>query len=117
MKAKALGGLIFTSQNPEKLATFYKEVVGVPFKLQSHGNTPMHWECDYSNIHFAIIQGNTKDGNGVNIVPSFEVEDIEKFIEIHDLEIQDPIMDLGPAGSVAAAYDIDKNVIRLWSNT
>lgn len=115
MKAKDLGGLILTSPNPKRLATFYREVIGVPLELQSHGNTPEHWECTYSNIHFAIIPEREEDSKGNTVVPSFVVDNIEEFVNNHGLGIVDPIMDLGESGYVAAVQDVDNNTIRLWT--
>jgi predicted enzyme related to lactoylglutathione lyase len=115
MKAKDLGGIIISSPNPDKLAEFYKNVIGIPFKFQGHGNMPKHWECDYSNIHFAIIPEHKKSQGENSIVPSFVVDDIEEFIDTHELEVVGPILDLGESGFVAAVQDVDKNTIRLWT--
>ena len=56
LSVQGLSGVIMSSANPENLANFYNEVLGIPLKLNRHGNTPDHWECDYNGIHFAVLK-------------------------------------------------------------
>ncbi len=99
-----LGGLIFESPNPDKLASFYKELFGIPFELRSHGGLYEHWECDFYNVHFAILKANEMfDGNLV--IPSFIVDDIEKLLANKNLELEGEILPLGDESFVARIID------------
>lgn len=116
LQVKGLSGLIMASPNPEKLAAFYKEVIGLPLELNKHGNLPEHWECDFNNIHFAILRQRGNGNPSNSIVPSFAVEDISAFVTAHDLAMLHPMMDLGGGSYVASIEDLDGNTIRLWMN-
>ncbi|WP_156307035.1 VOC family protein [Sphingobacterium endophyticum] len=108
-----LGALIFQSNNPDRLAAFYKEVLGLPLELNSHGELYSHWECDFNNIHFAILKTNEiLNGNGV--IPSFVVKDILKLINDHNLSLNDEILHLGDGKYVGWLNDPDGNRIHLW---
>jgi len=112
MTTKALVGVIIYSPNPERTAQFYKDKIGIPFELQSHGKIREHYECLFNFIHFAILK--RKEGEGSNnIVPSFRVDNINAFIEHHSLKTIHPIIDLGEGKRVTSISDIDGNMIRL----
>lgn len=113
MKVKGLSGIILSSSNPERLAKFYIDVMGIPMKLSQHGSTPEHWECDFRGIHFAILR-TTKDGvKSNNITPSFYVDDIDKFVSLNNIQTDEITMDLGNAFSLGFK-DPDNNNVRLW---
>jgi predicted enzyme related to lactoylglutathione lyase len=114
LKVKGLTGLIMSSKNPEKLAQFYINVIGLPLQLNKHGNLPAHWECDFEGIHYAILKDNNTEIGSSNFVPSFVVDDINKFIEQHELAMLHPLMNLGEGSYVGSIADADGNVIRLW---
>ncbi len=112
MKANALAGVILYSPNPEKLANFYREFIGIPFELQKHGKIKEHFECLFNYIHFAIL----KRGEGEvtkSVVPSFRVDNLKQFIDHHQLRTLHPFIDLGEGKCVTSIEDIDGNMIRL----
>lgn len=112
---KGLGGLLFSSPNPNRLADYYKNVFGLPLQLQTHGGLYEHWECDFNNIHFAILKAEEVfDGNLV--IPSFIVDDIEKFIAAHKLVLEEDILPLGGGSFIGRITDPDGNRIHLWMN-
>lgn len=114
LQTEGLGGLIFSSPVPGQLATFYREVIGIPLELNSHGGLPEHWECDYQGIHYAILPTWSKEDNTNSIIPSFVVKDIETFILQHKLVTLHPIMKLDEGRYVVTTKDMDGNAIRLW---
>ncbi len=115
IKTLGLGGLIFESSNPNRLASFYKETFGLPFELKTHGGLYEHWECDYNNIHFAILKSKeVYDGNLV--IPSFVVKDIEELVNANNLKLEDGILPLGGGSFVGQIIDPDGNRIHLWMN-
>jgi predicted enzyme related to lactoylglutathione lyase len=114
LKVKCLTGLIMSSKNPDRLAKFYKEVLGLPLQLNRHGNLPEHWECDFENIHYAILKDHNTDIASSNFVPSFEVDDINEFVKQHEVAMLHPLMNLGGGSFVGSIADADGNVVRLW---
>lgn len=115
MKTKGLGALILYSPNPERLAKFYRDVIGIPFELQTHGRIREHYECSYHNIHFAILKRNSVEVT-CTIVPSFRVDDIAGFVKEKNLEMLHPVIDLGKDSFISTIKDVDGNMIRLWMN-
>ncbi len=92
IKVKGLTGIIMSSPEPERLANFYKKVLGIPLALNRHGNTPEHWECDYNGIHYALLKRKVNEQPNENIVLSFVVDDIESFVTTHHIKLIHPIM-------------------------
>ncbi len=114
---KRMTGLIMSSPDPNRLATFYKEVLGLPLTLNKHGNLPEHWECDFEGIHYAILKERKNETTSSNFVPSFEVDDINEFVRQNDLAMLHPLMNLGSGDFVGSISDADGNVVRLWMTT
>ncbi|WP_080057657.1 VOC family protein [Spirosoma aerolatum] len=116
LRVKGLGGIIMSSPNPDRLASFYQNVLGIPLALSRHGNTPEHWECDYQGVHYALLKRKVEDRPNENIVLSFRVDDIETFVTARDIELIHPIMDLGEGAFIASFKDPDGNILRFWMN-
>lgn len=112
-KVKGLSGVIMSSSNPGRLAKFYNDIMGIPMALNSHGTSPDHWECDYKGIHFAILDSKTVSKPANNVVPSFYIDDIDRFIADNNIQTDETIMDLGNAYSIGF-NDPDGNTVRLW---
>lgn len=75
-----LAAVIVVSREPERLARFYQEVLGVPLEDEQHGDTLPHWGCTLGSQHFAIHPiGDFPDGrDGVGSVKlAFNTFDIE----------------------------------------
>lgn len=83
------------SPEPERLASFYREVLDIPLALNRHGNTPKHWECDFNGMHYAVLKQKVNAQANVNTVLSFRADDIEDFVRTHNLPLIPPIMDWG----------------------
>ena len=115
MKISGLGGIIFESPDPDRLARFYKDKLGLPLELRTHGGLYEHWECDFHNVHFAILKADEVfDGNLV--IPSFIVEDIQKLVTEQDLNLEADILPLGEGSFIGRIKDPDGNRIHLWMN-
>lgn len=115
MTTRGLAGLIFYSNDPERLAQFYKDVIGIPFQLQTHGKIREHFECSYHHVHFAILKRKEQEHSN-HVVPSFRVDDITQFVEHHNLSTLHPTIELGGDSRIASISDVDGNMIRLWMN-
>lgn len=114
LSVKGLTGIIMSSPEPERLANFYKKVLGIPLELNRHGNTPEHWECDYNGIHYALLKRKVNEQPNENIVLSFAVDDIDHFVTTHHIKLTHPIMDLGEGAYIASFKDPDGNLLRFW---
>ena len=115
MAARHLAGVILFSSNPERLAEFYREVLGLPFEAQRHGRIQEHLECEFGNIHFAILT-KRQVSYGDAIVLSFAVSDIQAFLEglrQRGIEPLHPILDIGEGKRLSSISDPDGNTIRL----
>ena len=117
LKVKSMTGLIMSSPDPHKLAIFYRDVMGIPFALNAHGDLPKHWECDFEGIHYAVLKGKKSEGGNNVYVPSFVVDDIEQFVLENDLVMLHPLMALGGGNFVGSIRDVDGNTVRLWMTT
>ncbi len=116
-KTSGLGGVLFSSKDPDRLAKFYKEVIGLPLELNSHGGFQSHWECDMGGIHFAVLPPWGEEGQlrpSTAIIPSFVVADIQAFIDHHKLQALHPIIKLDEGRFVVTISDVDGNAVRLW---
>lgn len=83
-KIEFLSAVLLVSKNPEKLAEFYKDVVGLPIEDEQHGETEKHYGCELGDLHFAIhpisnFEG-TEYGTG-SVKLAFTVFDIEAFTQ------------------------------------
>src|SRR5215831_11713034 len=111
-----LGGLIMSSDNPKRLADFYRSHFAIPYRVNQHGNLPAHYECDEDGVHFAIIPGRTNPPG--NIAPSFFVEDLDATLAEFEREGVKPlhaVMELGGGPRICTIPDPDGNPVRLWS--
>ena len=107
--------LVFASKDPERLATFYREVLDIPFAVAQHGNIRPHIECEVDNFHFAIIHKPLASASG-SITPSFVVADLPQFLDQllgRGIEPLHPIIELGEGKSISTITDPDGNPIRL----
>lgn len=116
-KVKTMTGLIMSSPRPEKLALFYRDVLGIPLALNTHGDLPEHWECDFEGIHYAVLKGKENPSGTNSYVPSFVVDDIEQFVAENNLKMLHPLMALGGGNFVGSIKDVDGNTVRLWMTT
>ena len=108
-------GLVLASKDPERLSTFYREVLNIPFELAQHGRMRPHIECEVDNFHFAIIpKGKTSEGG--NLTPSFLIPDLSTFLsQLSQRGIQPlhPMIDIGEGKLISTIADPDGNAIRL----
>jgi catechol 2,3-dioxygenase-like lactoylglutathione lyase family enzyme len=75
-----LSAVLLVSDNPKRLADFYRDVVGVPLREEQHGDALPHWGCTLGDIHFAIHPVETfpdrQSGTG-SVKLAFTVFDIQ----------------------------------------
>ena len=112
-------GILLVSENPERLATFYRDVLDLPLEEERHGDTLPHWGCNVGDIHFAIhpiddFPDDRKSGAGaVKLAFSvFDVHALAAKLEARGVDLLYPPKDTGFFISVAI-LDPDGNFIEL----
>jgi predicted enzyme related to lactoylglutathione lyase len=53
-KIEFLSAVLLVSRDAARLASFYREVLGVPLVEEQHDDTLPHWGCTLGDLHFAI---------------------------------------------------------------
>jgi predicted enzyme related to lactoylglutathione lyase len=79
-----LSAVLIVSENPSRLADFYRNVVGLELKDESHGGSLPHYGCTLGDMHFAIHPVETFPDrcHGVGAVKlAFTVFDIKALVE------------------------------------
>ena len=110
---------MLVSENPKRLATFYRDVLDIPLEEERHDDTLPHWGCNIGDIHFAIhpiddFPDDKKSGVGA-IKLAFNVFDAHALaakLEARGVELLYPPKDTGFFISVAL-LDPDGNFIEL----
>ena len=54
MPVKSICGAILVSRDPEALARFYAEALGLGFEHEEHAGLAPHWGVDIGTVHFGI---------------------------------------------------------------
>jgi predicted enzyme related to lactoylglutathione lyase len=79
-----LSAVLIVSENPARLAEFYRDVVGIPLKDEGHGESLPHYGCNLGDMHFAIhpVETFPDRRHGVGAVKlAFNVFDIKALVE------------------------------------
>jgi RimJ/RimL family protein N-acetyltransferase len=51
---QGFSGILLVSENPKRLAEFYRDIVEIPLEDERHEGTLPHWGCTLGEVHFAI---------------------------------------------------------------
>lgn len=116
-----LSAVLLTSRRPDRLAAFYRDVLGVPLREERHASGPAHWGCELGDVHFAIHPADdaaADDDHGpAPIRLAFWVFDLRSFVrrleDEHGVQCRYPIQDLGSSSLVTAITDVDGNEVEL----
>ncbi len=79
-----LSAVIIVSENAERLANFYKGIVGLPLEDEVHGETHKHYGCELGDLHFAIHPTSNFEGTGTatgSVKLAFNVFDMNSFVQ------------------------------------
>ncbi|MGZ3723820.1 MAG: VOC family protein [Bdellovibrionales bacterium] len=115
MAAKFFSAVLIYTENLEQMASFYRDILGIPLEEEKHGNVAAHYGCELGDLHFAIhaaSAGNTPGTGSVKL--AFEVFDIEKHMQemvAHNVNITAQIKDMEGFLKIAAIKDPDGNTI------
>lgn len=116
MPSPTLTGLILTSPDPDRAAAFYRDVLGLPYALNRHGDLPAHYECDVDGVHYAILRGPASPAG--SLVASFAVDDLDAFLDAlaaRGVPRKHPVLALGGGPRICTVADPDGNDVRLYA--
>ncbi|HET9933154.1 MAG TPA: VOC family protein [Polyangiaceae bacterium] len=109
-----LSAITLHTEEPARLADFYRKVLELPLDLNQHGTLGSHFEGTRGGVHFAIWKASTRVGGPV--VPVFRVPNLERELErvrsLGVVELHRPL-DLGEGKRVVTLEDSDHNAFRL----
>jgi predicted enzyme related to lactoylglutathione lyase len=82
-KIEFLSAILIVSKNPDRLANFYRDIVGLPLEDEQHGETHKHYGCELGDLHFAIhptenFEGAATDVGAIKL--AFTVFDMNAFV-------------------------------------
>jgi catechol 2,3-dioxygenase-like lactoylglutathione lyase family enzyme len=115
-KIEFLSAILLVSKDAERLAAFYRDVIGLPLETEEHGGTHKHYGCELGDLHFAIHPAENFADSGVgvgSIKLAFTVFDLGAFVErvkSHGVEFAYEPRDRGFA-KMTALNDPDGNLI------
>ena len=112
--ALSFSALTMHSNDPVRLAEFYRDAVGLPLAIHSHGTLGAHYEGGLSGVHFAIWQASPAVGGP--FVPVFRVASLDG--ELSRLTARGVVarhkpLDIGEGKRVITLSDPDGNGFRL----
>jgi predicted enzyme related to lactoylglutathione lyase len=96
-----LSAILIISEDPARLATFYRDVVGIPLKDEGHGQSLPHYGCTLGDLHFAIhpIETFPDQRHGVGAVKLalniFDIQGLVKRLEANGVKVLYPPTDMG----------------------
>jgi predicted enzyme related to lactoylglutathione lyase len=113
IKAKSVAGIVMHSAEPERLARFYRENLGLPLLPAQHGHVGQHFEGLVGGTHLALWK--TVERMGI-FVPVFRVDDVEGVateLRGRGIEALHKPLDIGEGKRVASFRDPDGNAFRV----
>ncbi len=115
---EGFSGILLVSENPKRLAEYYRDVLEIPLEDEHHQGTLPHWGCTLGEVHFAIhpIEDFPDQTSGVGAVKlAFTLFDVRAFaarLEEKGTTLLYPPRDEGFFLS-AALLDPDGNFVEL----
>jgi RimJ/RimL family protein N-acetyltransferase len=115
---EGFSGILLVSENPRRLADFYRDVLGVPLEDEHHEGTLPHFGCTVGETHFAIhpIEDFPDRKSGVGAVKMaftvFDVRELAARLEAKGIALLYPPRDEGFFVGTAL-LDPDGNFVEL----
>lgn len=114
-----LSAVIVVSEQPQLLADFYVDVLGLPLRREEHDGDLPHWGATLGQLHFAVHDARDfpehRRGGGGAVVIALAVEDLDDLmvrLQMREIPLLYPPRDLGWT-RMAAVHDPDGNLIEL----
>jgi len=111
-----LSAVLIVSENPKRLAEFYRDVVGIRLEPEVHGASLPHWGCTLGDVHFAIhpvatFPDRRSDVGSVKLAFTiFDIRALVQHLESAGVSLLYPPRDTGFFWSTAI-QDLDGNLI------
>ena len=64
MSVRSICGVILLTEQPDALAGFYAEALGLEFEREDHGGLDIHFGVDIGEVHFGIHPPSNFKGRG-----------------------------------------------------
>lgn len=114
-----LSAVILISDDPQRLAEFYRDTLGLPLHSEQHDDDRPHWGGTLGPIHFAIhhvadFPEHRRAGSGA-VVIALAVDDLDAVLERLNRRGVEPLYpprDLGWT-RMTAVHDPDHNLVEL----
>jgi hypothetical protein len=116
MRIHSLSAVVFTSAQPERLAGFYNQHLGLGFAPHAHGPADEHQEARVGDMRFAIVPGPAGAATGAGVSPTFLVNGLADFmtaLAAAGVQPCAPVRSLGDRKQLASFRDIDGNAFQL----
>jgi predicted enzyme related to lactoylglutathione lyase len=114
MSPISFSALTMHSADPDRLAQFYRDVIGLPLAPHVHGTVGEHDEGDLGEVHLAVWKASPRVGGP--FVPVFRVENLDAWLlhlESAGVPCLHKPLDLGEGKRVVTCVDPDQNAFRL----
>lgn len=130
-KLEFLSAVIVLSNDAERLARFYRDVLGMPLQPAQHGESHRHYECLLGDVHFAIhpLENHSHPSPSSSRMPrvdpkmvavgsvklaltTFDIQSTMKRLAEHHVEPIYPPKDIGIA-TMTAIRDPDGNYVEI----
>ncbi len=110
-----ISAVLITSADPGRLVLFYRDILGVPFVAERHGEGRSHYGCELGDVHFASHPGvGTSPGGGLKVALwVFDLAGLVARLDALGVPLEYPIEDLGEASLETAVRDPDGNEVEL----
>ncbi len=83
-KVNALAVALLLSDNPDRTAAFYRDVLGLPLVPEAHDGRPRHYACPTGSVYFTIQYARDFAGapshGPASLQLCFTVPDIDDFL-------------------------------------
>jgi predicted enzyme related to lactoylglutathione lyase len=121
MQVMSVSAITITSNDPERLAAFYREQLGIPLEVSSHGPMKQHYEGwlgspEQGGVHVAVLKGRGPGADAGGAAPTFRVRGIEAFVSTlpeNGAALVHRVADLGEGKRLVSFRDPDGNIFRL----
>lgn len=115
----AIAACLLFSRDPEALATFYREKLGVPLKQMTIKDVAPHWACEIDRVYFSIWppEDQTELPEGGRSAIAFYVRNLQ--IQFEKLAADGVEVIFGPRktpmGTIARLKDPQGNAFELYT--
>lgn len=118
MLVDKVGAILLICENAERLADFYRSVLGLPLVDEVHEGVPLHYACELGAVHVAIHPAETWPGEATKSAQSpvivFEAPDATAVfdkLQEHNIPATPPF-DHGFA-TIVSFRDLDGNNVQI----